>query len=157
MSVRRDRLVIPQGSYWETSWRVRDSDGVPLADLSGWSARAQIRATLDSASVLHEWSVAAGNVTLSAPWVTLIVFDTDSDAWTWTDGVYDIEVTDPGARVYRIAEGTVFVSREVTRDPGRPPAAAMWTGSGAPGSIPSAVPGDDYLDTTSGDVYTLEA
>lgn len=157
MSVRRDRLVIPQGSYWEASWRVRDAAGAPVADLSGWSVRGQIRATIDSADVLYEWSTSAGNVTLTAPFIKLIVFDTDSDAWVWQDGVYDIEVTDPGARVYRIAEGDVFVSREVTRDPGRTPAAAMWTGAGAPGTITGAVPGDEYLDTASGDVYTLEA
>jgi hypothetical protein len=157
VSVRRDRLVIPQGSYWEASWRVRDSNGAPVADLSGWSVRAQMRPTVESETVLYEWGVSLGNATLYAPFVTLIVFDTDSDAWTWTDAVYDMEVTDPGARVYRIAEGVVFVSREVTRDPGRTPAAAMWTGAGAPSSILSAAPGDDYLDTASGDVYTLEA
>jgi hypothetical protein len=157
VSVRRDRLVIPQGSYWEASWRVRDAAGVPVADLSGWSVRGQIRPAVDSATVLHEWNTTAGNVTLAAPVVTLLVLDTDSENWTWQDGVYDIEVTDPGARVYRIAEGDVFLSREVTRDPGRTPAAALWTGAGAPGSIPAAVTGDDYLDTVSGDVYTLEA
>lgn len=157
MSVRRDRLVIPQGSYWEASWRVRDAAGAPVTDLSGWSVRGQIRATVDSDVVLYEWSVAAGNAALYAPFVSLIVFDTDSDAWTWQDGVYDIEVTDPGARVYRLAEGDVFVSREVTRDPGRTPAAALWTGSGAPSGIVGAVAGDDYLDTASGDIYTLEA
>ena len=30
-----------------------------------------------------------------------------------------------------------------------------FTGSGAPGSVPGAIPGDLYLDQTSGDVYVL--
>lgn len=115
MDVRRDKLIIPQGTYWGWTWRVRGADGTPVADFSGWSAHAQARPTIDSPTVLHEWSSASGNIVFSPPYVTLLVFDYESTAWDWVDAVYDIELTDPGSRVARIAEGDIWVSRETTR------------------------------------------
>jgi|SRR5215469_799026 len=38
---------------------------------------------------------------------------------------------------------------------GIPAGAQWWNGTGAPGTISGSRPGDYYLDTASGDVYTL--
>jgi len=39
--------------------------------------------------------------------------------------------------------------------PAGTPGSKWWNGSGAPGTVTGSVPGDYYLDTASGNVYTL--
>lgn len=107
-------LTIPQGTTWGVSWPVVDQSGNPV-DLTGWSARSQVRPYVESEQVLHEFSSAAGDIELSAAHVTLRVSPTESSSWAWRNGVYDVELTSPDQTVYRVAEGRVTVSSEVTR------------------------------------------
>lgn len=109
------RLLIEQGTTWAVTWPILDSAGNPVT-LNGWTVHAQIRASKGSPDVLHEWQTATGNAETSDNKVTLRVSATESSAWTWRTGVYDVELTDPDSgRVARIAEGVVTVSAEVTR------------------------------------------
>lgn len=108
------RLVIQQGTTWAVSWPITDDQGSPL-DVSGCTVRSQIRPAKDSDEVLHEFSTQTGNASAEQNAVTLSVAPAVSSAWTWRNGVYDVELTDPAGRVARIAEGTVTVSPEVTR------------------------------------------
>ena len=108
------RLVIQQGTTWGVSWPITDAQGNPL-DVSGSTVRAQIRPSKDSGEVLHEFSTEAGNAVAEQNAVTLSVQPATSSAWSWRNGVYDVELTDSTGRVARIAEGTVTISPEVTR------------------------------------------
>lgn len=108
------RLVIQQGTTWGISWPITDGQGNPL-DVTGYRVRAQIRPSKDSGNVLHEFSTDAGNAIAEQNAVTLSIQPATSSAWSWRNGVYDVELTDPQGRVARIAEGTVTVSPEVTR------------------------------------------
>jgi len=109
-----DDVVIEKGAEWGRAWPVT-SGGRPL-DLSGWTVRAQVRERIDAGDVLHEWSTAAGNASTADSRVTLTATAATSRAWPWLAGVFDVLLIDPTGRVARIVEGTVRVSRGVTRD-----------------------------------------
>ena len=110
----RETLIIRQGTTFERRWRITDPVTGMAKDLSEWSARAQVRATVSDSLTLHVWTGDA--ITCDAEgYVTLAVAPETSTDWSWRDGVYDVELVDPLGRVARIAEGSVRVSPEVTR------------------------------------------
>lgn len=84
-------------------------------DVDGWTATGQVRPYALSPVVRHEWSPANSNITVAGTSVTLITTAADTAAWAWSEGVYHLELTDLSDNVYRIAQGNVVVSREVTR------------------------------------------
>jgi hypothetical protein len=109
----RTALTIPQGTAWGISWPITENGEAAVID--DWTVKAQIRATAANPTVLHEWSSGAGNATTTGGAVTLLLNPGSSAAWTWDRAVYDVELASPDGTVYRIAEGAVYVSREVTR------------------------------------------
>jgi hypothetical protein len=110
-------LTIEQGTTWQCRWPVADPTTGEPVDLTGWSARGQVRKWAGAEPVLHEWSVDADNLTLGVDgYLSITVDPAESSTWDWCDGRYDIELTDPnGTRVIRIAAGPVTVSPEITR------------------------------------------
>lgn len=114
MSLRTDDLVIPQGATWEIHWPVLNLDGTPT-DLTTWGVRAQVRANVNAVTVLYEWNSAAANVSLLTGEVVLSVPASDSSAWVWTDGVYDVELFQSDGTVIRLTQGQIKVNKEVTR------------------------------------------
>ena len=108
---RKFDLVIDQGSDYEVSFPVLDPSG-QAQDLSGWSARSQVRGSVADVDVLHDF---ATELTLTGSSVTLTVPAAVSTTWAWTSAVYDLEVAAPGGAVTRLAEGAVIVRPEVTR------------------------------------------
>lgn len=109
-------LYVLQGASYLHDFIYKDADTDAIIDLTSYTARMQIRETLASATAVYEGTTddditidgSAGKVSLEIPPAT-------TAAWTWTRGVYDLEVISPEGRVYRIAEGTVRVKQEVTR------------------------------------------
>lgn len=110
----RTSITIPQGASWGLAWPILDEAGQPK-DLTDWTVKAQIRATADSGTVLHEWNTATGTATVTDSRVSILLAGTTSAAWTWSRGVYDVKLTSPEGVPYRIAEGAVYVSPQVTR------------------------------------------
>jgi hypothetical protein len=106
-------LRIPQGVTWSVSVPVLAADNTPVSNLAGYSAKAQVRD--DAGDVLHEWSVAAGNMTLGSGEVVLEVSPATSAGWAWRFARFDLELTDPFGDVTRLVKGSVFVDAEVTR------------------------------------------
>lgn len=109
----RYTLIIPQGTTWGMAWPITE-DGEPK-DISDWSARAQVRSTGHFQALLYEWSTELGNATVTGSAVTLLLTPAVSSSWTWERGVYDVELTSPGGEVFRISEGPVYLTPEVTR------------------------------------------
>lgn len=109
-------LEIRQGMTDRYRWPISDpATGTPL-DISGWSARGQVRKWPGADTVLHEWSTTAGNLTLGVDgYLTITVSPAESSAWDWSEGRYDIELTKPDGDVIRVAAGPVMVSPEITR------------------------------------------
>lgn len=110
-------LHIPQGT--DPTYVLRYSAGDPAApvDLTGWTARAQIRKTVggevwlslaDGAGITLDDQ---GTITVSITHET-----TEDEVWNGRDrGVWDLELVNPSGKITRFAEGTVKVSHDVTR------------------------------------------
>lgn len=116
MSALTRDLTIEQGTSWSQGWQFRlASDHTTPAYDSTWSVDAQVRAEPDSATVLHEWSTAAGNASLDNTGVLILTVEpAESSAWSWTWASYDVEVSKAGVTT-RVLEGHVTVVPEVTR------------------------------------------
>jgi len=114
-AVVTEDLVINQGEDWSYKWVVLDPvTGDPM-DISGWTAKGEIRERPGS-PVLYTWTTGS-NITLTALGECIIsVPSAASSAWTWV-GItarYDIELTNLSSKKVRLAEGEVTVSLEVT-------------------------------------------
>ena len=109
MTAVTTHLTVEQGAEWSYGWSVT-YNGDPIDDT--WTAASQVRASKIAVTTLHAFTAAvdaSGNVTIG-------VTATESSAWTWEKGVYDVEVTNAAETVtLRVAQGNVTVDREVTR------------------------------------------
>jgi hypothetical protein len=87
-------------------------------DLTGCTARMQVRSEVDSPTALLSLTTENGGITLGGVLGTidLYVSDEATGAIAWEGGVWDLEIVHPGGEVTRLAQGSVSVSPEVTRD-----------------------------------------
>lgn len=87
-------------------------------DLTGYTARMQLRASLSSEDVLLDLTTANGGLVTQAQscdlW--LVVRRTLTEGVTWRRGSYDIEMIDPTGRVTRTHFGRLNLSPEITRN-----------------------------------------
>jgi len=109
-------IVIEQGATFNPLLTWRDSEQTPI-DLSGYTARLQVRKFYNSPSVILELTTENGGITLggSAGTIQLYMSDTDTSQLALLNGVYDLEVESATGIVYRVLQGSVLVSQEVTR------------------------------------------
>ena len=109
-------LIIEQGATFDPILTWRDENGA-LVDVTGYSARMQIRDTIDATTTLVDLTSAAGDIVLGAAagTIQIIISATDTALFAWEDGVYDLEMIEPGGAVRRLVRGSVAVSPEVTR------------------------------------------
>jgi hypothetical protein len=88
-------------------------------DLSGYSARMQVRRTIDSASFILELTTQNGALTINptVDAVNQIYIDVSASVTASVDagGVYDIEIINPDGTVSRVLQGIFNLSPEVTR------------------------------------------
>ena len=113
----RMSLVIPQGSTLRRRFELKNPDGTAM-DLTGYSARMQYRSAHNAGTALLDASVANGRVTMHPAHGAFEVVVPASVTQALTAparGVFDVEITSAGGEVYRIVEGDVRVSPEVTR------------------------------------------
>jgi hypothetical protein len=92
------------------------SAGIPR-DLTGCTARMQIRPTRASPIVLLELTTENGRLVLggTAGTIEINVAFEDTAAMTFDCAVYDLEVVLADATVQRVVRGNVHNSKEVTR------------------------------------------
>lgn len=108
-------LLIEQGATFELSIVWKDDEGTPI-DITGYSARMQIRQTYDTDPVISLTSASGGGIVLGGATGTI---DITIGANTTDDieirrGRYDLELELAGV-VTRLIQGGVDISREVTR------------------------------------------
>jgi hypothetical protein len=88
-------------------------------DLTGYTARMQIRITRGSTVTVHELTTENGGITLNAAdgGINLLISDTDTAAFDFDNAVYDLELINTAGNgdVTRVAEGIVKLHKEVTR------------------------------------------
>lgn len=108
-------ITIEQGATFDPVMTWRDETGEPI-DLTGYSARMQIRATIDDAGALHESTTNNGEIVLGgiAGTITFNITAATTEAFTFDCGVYDLELVN-GNDVTRLLRGDVTLSKEVTR------------------------------------------
>lgn len=117
MGTFKHNLRIQQGATFNEvhTWRA----GSPLTpvDLTGCTARAQIRSSVSSAAVLFEFTTENGRITLGGVngTVAFDFSDAATSALTWRNGIYQLEVEFPSGFVRRLMAGTAKVSPESTK------------------------------------------
>lgn len=108
-------ITIDQGTDWSEVYRLRDGNK-ELVDLSGYTARMQIRRDYDATAVMVELTTSNGRIVLGGEEGTITLsLDAATTAGITRAGVYDIELVSPGGQVYRPLRGDVNLRREVTR------------------------------------------
>jgi hypothetical protein len=110
------RFTVEQGTTWAVAVTVKDLG--EAVDLTGYTARLQIRETLDSPTPLLALnSDPGGGITIDGPAgrISWSVADDITASWTWRHGVYDLEIESSGGQTRRLLKGEVVVDREVTR------------------------------------------
>jgi len=125
MTAGRYDIAIDQGSTFRKTITWKDSSGNEI-DLTGYSARMQVRPTYSSSSTTLNLTTANGGITLGgdAGTIELYVSATATAAIPTTSpsqfadafvGVYDLELVAPNSDVTRLLHGDFIVNPEVTR------------------------------------------
>lgn len=95
----------------------KDSSGNPV-NLTGASARMQVRRSAADTEVLLEMSTSNSRISVAAleGKINLIFSASVTAALKWRRGQYDLEVTSGDGSVTRLMQGEITVSPEITRD-----------------------------------------
>lgn len=109
-------LSIDQGATFQLLITWNDPSGNPI-DLTGYTARMQIRPEVTSSTVILEMTTENGGITLGgvAGTISLTKSATDTAAVTADSGVYDLELATADGIVTRLIQGSVVFNPEVTR------------------------------------------
>ena len=110
-------LTIYQGANFSQRLTfLQSSDGDPV-DLSGFTARMQLRQSVNSTTPLIELTTENGRITLgdAAGTVDLALNASETASLTAGTAVYDLEIVQSETSADRYAQGSVTIIREVTR------------------------------------------
>lgn len=115
MSAGVYKIVCDQGATFERLLTIKDSNG-DLLDLTGYTARMQVRPEVESDSILVELTTENGRITLgdAAGTVSLYIAASDTAALD-KSGFYDLEIIAVDGTVSRILKGKFDLDPEVTR------------------------------------------
>ena len=116
MSAANYDFEIEQGTTLLKPIVWKDSSGTPV-NLTGYTAKMQVRKSASSDEVLLELSNTNGRITLgtSNGTITLVFSPATTSAITWSRGKYDLELTSGSGVVTRLLEGEITVSKEITK------------------------------------------
>jgi hypothetical protein len=117
MPAGKHDIIIEQGATFRRVITWKDSAGVPI-NLTGYTAKMQVRERVGSSTVVLECSTANTRITLggSAGTITIVAQDEVTVLLTaMPKAVYDLELTSPGGEVTRLLRGSVEIIGEVTR------------------------------------------
>lgn len=117
MSAVRYTILIEQGSTLRFPIGVTNPDANAPWDLTGCTARMQIRPSIASPEVIHSLTTENGGLTIDgAEGVIMVEIDAvTTAAFDFKAAVYDLELEKPDGDVIRLIEGKVKLSLEVTR------------------------------------------
>jgi len=112
-----ETLLIPQGSTYVHTFTYMNEAGTAPVPITSWTAQMQMRSKVDSTVVLYD-SDTLGDFTITDGAngeFTLEIPDATTEAWTFTEAVYDIELTTDANKLIRYLKGSVEIDPEVTR------------------------------------------
>lgn len=109
-------LYIEQGATYQLDITWKQPDDNPV-NLTGYIARMQFRKTKNSSDALFTGTTSNGIITLggAAGTIEIRIPATTTDDFSFGCALYDLELESAGGTVYRLVEGNVEVSKEVTR------------------------------------------
>lgn len=115
MTAAQHDIVIEQGATFTLNLLWKDANDTPI-NLTGYTARMQVRHKFTDGTALVSFSTAAGTITLGGSAGTIAVsgLATLSNSLV-RSGVYDLELENAGGVVTRLVEGKVTIKPEVTR------------------------------------------
>ena len=127
MAAAKYSFIIEQGATTDFEINWTDESGSAI-DLSGMHARMQIRPTVESSEIFLNLSSSLsdtcgtglnlsgsnGTTPLSSGSIGVYISATSSSLLTFGEAYYDLEVVN-GCEVYRLLEGKVRLSKNVTR------------------------------------------
>lgn len=118
MAAAKLKLLIEQGATFRKLLTWKTGTPATPVNLTGCTARMHIRETITDAVPLVTLTTENGGITLGgvAGTIELLISATATAAFTWTAGVYDLEVVFASGDVRRLVFGPITVSPEVTRD-----------------------------------------
>ena len=113
MAAATYNLTIDQGSDFAIDLTIKE--GGQLKDLTGYSARAQLRSTINSSTAVEEFICTVMNPSTSGK-IKLELRNNQSSAISAGRYVYDLEIySSNDAIVKRLLKGEVILNPEVTR------------------------------------------
>lgn len=124
MAAGKYDISLEQGATYRDSFTWRQEDGSvpptgPIIDLTGATARMQIRPTVSDATILLDLTTVNGGLIihpgLVSPNLEIYITDVQTTGLTFTTAVYDLEVVFPNGDVTRLLKGNVTLDPEVTR------------------------------------------
>lgn len=109
-------ILIEQGATFQLNLVYKDSNASPI-DISGYTARMQVRRAYDAPTPLLNLTTENGAITLGGAAGTIAV---QAAAALTTDlpakpAVYDLELISPGGVVTRLIRGVATITPEVTK------------------------------------------
>lgn len=119
-------FTIEQGTTLNKVLTWKDNQVTPQPiNLTGYTARMQVRPSQSSSTINHEFTTENGGITLGGALGTITITASAiiTAGWTWTipsgqtkpQGVYDLELVDGSGSVTRLIQGTITLDPEVTR------------------------------------------
>ena len=86
-------------------------------DMTGYTARMQLRSKLDSTTVIEELTTENGKIVIDNvnKTIKLLISATTTAAYTFPSAVYSLELISSGGQVTPFANGIITLVKEVTR------------------------------------------
>lgn len=110
-------ITINQGASWDLTLTWKTGDPSTLVNLTGYTARMQIRKKHSAYEIAATLTTQNGKIVLGGALgtIALALTATETSALIAGKYVYDLELVSSSGYVTRLVEGSVRVSPEVTR------------------------------------------
>lgn len=112
-------LEVYKGSTFSKQIQWKTGTPAEPVNLTGYTARMQVRRSVNDSTILDSLTTDNGKLTIYAPTegrISINISAAVSSAYAFTSGVYDLELVSPdNVTVYRILEGCFSANPEVTR------------------------------------------
>jgi len=112
-------IEIDKGSTFRTTLIWMIGEPAVIKDLTGYTARMQMRPDVDSEIILHEMTTEDGGIEIDGVngKINLFIGDDTSTAFDWNEAVYGLELIDSGGSddVRRLTYGNIEAFDETTR------------------------------------------
>jgi hypothetical protein len=108
-------IIVKQGSTFKRDI-IYKNNGTPV-DLTDYSARMQIRPSLDSLVLICNLSSDDDGITIDAEngKISLLIQAIETASFSALSGFYDLEIESEDGEVTRLLQGAYTLDREITR------------------------------------------